>query len=198
MHRAQAPKDSRPFHDSDSRSSSRRLVDLEPPPIALAESLDLRARRILHGAHWPRHRLNHQRRAMKTFPRVPYKTRTALPELTGTAWMLTANGVGRSGNARRITEERGGIQLPITERPSQCQLPAVDAGLEAPKGPGTGGNKPLMRNRRAPMSATAIGLLPATLCARPRKSPGLLWLSPAIADGEFSTTERRAQFNLWP
>lgn len=41
---------------------------------------------------------------------------------------------------------------------SQYQLPTVGIWLNAPKGLGTGGNKPLMENRRAPMiSATATG-----------------------------------------
>ena len=54
--------------------------------------------------------------------------------------------------------------IPMTERPSQTPLPAVEPGLEAPEGSGTGGHKPLMRNRSAAIArAPATGLLPATL-----------------------------------
>lgn len=55
-------------------------------------------------------------------------------------------------------------QISQTERPGRNPLPAVDADLEAPEGPGTDGHKPLMRNRRVPRLCTpAMGLLPATL-----------------------------------
>lgn len=47
--------------------------------------------------------------------------------------------------------------FPMTEQQELCQVPAVDAGLAAPEGPGTGGNKPLMRNRRADDGRSATG-----------------------------------------
>lgn len=56
-------------------------------------------------------------------------------------------------------------QFPKTERPGPAPLPAVETGLEAPEGPGTGGHKPLMQNRAQIPSAPAMGLLPATLSA---------------------------------
>ncbi len=45
----------------------------------------------------------------------------------------------------------------MTEQQELCPVPAVDAGLAAPEGPGTGGNKPLMRNRRADDGRSATG-----------------------------------------
>jgi hypothetical protein len=57
-------------------------------------------------------------------------------------------------------------EIPNTERRSATQLPAVAVRFNAPEGPGTGGNKPLMRNRKAPMSAPATGITAGNNFAR--------------------------------
>ena len=184
--RHQVAPDSCPLHHPNPRSSHWRFVNIEPSAVALAEPLDLRARQLFNGALGPCVGLDNRRRPMKTLcaPCLgDHPGNIRLPCGRRFVQTNTARGaiqfVGLRAEARPAGLANDGIQMPLpsrqvrilrvlpipkTELPSQCQLPAVDAGLGAPKGLGTGGNKPLMRNRRAPdESATAIGLLSATL-----------------------------------
>jgi hypothetical protein len=65
----------------------------------------------------------------------------------------------------------GPAPFPTTEQPRACPLPAVDSFEVAPEGPGTGRNKPLMRNGARPMGASATGNTAGSIFPTPPTAP---------------------------